>query len=59
MELMTRSLVVQAVLLASIKQGKRVLQRLDGPNVPPPGAYTTSRWLLKVLPLCAWQLNAS
>ena len=38
---------MQAVLLASIRQGKRVLQRLDGPNVPPPGAYTTNRCLLK------------
>ena len=34
---------MQAVLLASIRQGKRVLQRLDGPDVPPPGAYTTDR----------------
>lgn len=45
----TQNLLMQAVLTASIRQGKRVLQRLDGPNVPPPGAYTTNRWLLTLL----------
>lgn len=34
---------MQAVLLGSIRQGKRVLQRLNGPDVPPPGAYTVDR----------------
>ncbi|DBA95945.1 hypothetical protein WJX77_009394 [Trebouxia sp. C0004] len=33
----------QAVLIASIKQNRRVLQRLHAPDVPPPGSYTTNR----------------
>lgn len=43
---------MQAVLLASIRQGKRVLQRLDGPHVPPPGAYTSNRWLPRLVLPC-------
>ena len=39
----TRLCCIQAVLLASIKQNRRVLQRLHGPDVPPPGLYTTTR----------------
>jgi len=34
---------IQAVLIASIKQNRRVLQRLHVPDVPPPGLYTTNR----------------
>ena len=38
-----QNMLMQAVLLASIRQGKRLLQRVGGPDVPPPGAYTTNR----------------
>lgn len=34
---------MQAVLLAAVKQQKRVLQRLNKDSVPPPGHYTTNR----------------
>lgn len=51
-DLKTGSLLMQAVLLASIRQGKRLFQRLEGPHVPPPGAYTSNRCLPGLLPPC-------